>query len=486
MNTGGRIPSTEVFKAVRPFTVDRFGSSLSFFALLRILLLSLSTLSGSPYLRAQDCVTEGKDHLKEGRDAEALATFDRCKQANEKDADAYFYSGIALMAGGNPVEALVELEQATDLDPEEAEYALALADALSGLGQRTAALEVLGLFDEQAKVDQLEGEQLWLLSDIYFRTEQFDQALKLLDGMEANTAEDPRVDFRRAQIHMSTSNLDEALRFFQKSAQGLPGTAPPLFGAGVVLRLQNKPEAAKEALLQALQFELTNPEYLWQLAEVCLALNEPEEAIQYLKRIENSESIFPEIYRLLGESYRRLGDPEKSREYLNKFQEVRSTLQEEQTRNQEVQSLIARGEEKLQESAVQEAQTLFEQALQKAPDNWLAHSYLAKIYLSSGFLHFSYRHLSRMVELDPESVEGNYLLASYWYRRGDFQQARRYAEKAKVRYPGSGALRNLLGNIYLELSQPDKAIQEYTAAVRLNPERSDFRRNYESLLKNRQ
>jgi tetratricopeptide (TPR) repeat protein len=437
--------------------MDPFRSFFSLFALYRILLLSLPTLGLSPDLLAQDCVEEGKDHLKEGRIAQALASLDRCKEVHEKDAAAYFFSGIALMAGGNPVEALVELEQAVDLDPEE------------------------------AKVDQLEGEQLWLLSDIYFRTEQFDQALKLLDWMEANTAEDPRIDFRRAQIHMSTSNLEDALRFFEKAAQGMPGTAPPHFGAGVVLRLQNKPEAAKEAMLQALQLEPNNPEFLWQLAEVCLTLNKPDEALQYLTRIENNSAYPPpEIYRLLGDSYRRMGDPDKSREYLNKYQDVRRALQEDEARNQEAQSLIARGEEKLEENAVDEAKGLFEQALQKTPDDWLAHSYLAKIYLSSGFLQFAYHHLSRMEELDPEALEGNYLLASYWYRRGDFQQAQQYAEKTKARYPGSGSLRNLLGNIYLELRQPDKAIQEYAAAVRLNPERSDFRSNYEALLKSQQ
>jgi len=462
-----------------------FRSSLSLFALLRILPLFLSTLSLSPYLYAQDCLEEGKDHLKEGRIAQALATLDRCKQENGEDAGAYFYSGIALLAEGNPVEGLVELEKAVDLDPEEAEYTLAFADTLSGLGQTASALEVLSLLDDEGKVNQLEGEQLWLLSDIYYRIEQLDKAMRLLDLIETKNAEDPRVDFRRAQIQMSTSNLEEALSLFQKSSERMPGTAPPHFGAGVVLRLQNEPEAAKEAMLQALHLEPTNPEYLWQLAEVCLALNEPEEAIQYLKRIENSESTFPEVYRLLGESFRRLGEPQKTREYLNKFQSENLALQEEQTRNQEVQSLLARGEEKLQENAVDEAKGLFEQVLAKAPDNWFAHNYLAKVYLSSGFLSFAYRHLSRMAELDPESVEGNYLLASYWYQRRDYPQARLHAEKAKARYPGSAALRNLLGNIYMALRQPDEALQEYAAAVRLNPERSDFRSNYESLRKNR-
>ncbi|MDA2934232.1 tetratricopeptide repeat protein, partial [Acidobacteria bacterium AH-259-D05] len=217
-------------------------------AFFRVVLLALLTLSASSYLQAQECVAEGKEHLKEGRIAEALVAFDRCKLANAEDSDAYFYTGIALAAGGNPIEAVSELGKAVDLDPEEAEYALGLADILSGIGQWAAATEALSIFDEESKVDQLEGEQLWLLADIYYRAEQFDQAMKLLERIENNNAEDPRIDFRRAQIHMNTSNLEDALHFFQKSAERMADTGPPHFGAGVVLRLQNKLDDAREEI----------------------------------------------------------------------------------------------------------------------------------------------------------------------------------------------------------------------------------------------
>ena len=313
---------------------------------------------------------------------------------------------------------------------------------------------------------------------------KFEQAMRMLDRIAVQDSEAAPVDFRRAQIHMDGSNLDQALVYFRKAAEGMPGMAPPLFGAGVVLRLQNKLEQAKQEILRAVELEPSNVEFLWQLAQVYLGLNQPLQAIDYLERIENSDNLFLEVYRLLGDAYRRLGDPVRAEESLEKFQAMSTSQQQAAALNEETQSVIARAEEKLQEGQVDEALELFQQSLEKSPDTWLAHNYLAKIYLSSGYPRLAYQHLSEMARLAPESVEGNYLLGQYWYQQSDFRQARLYAEKAKAKYPGSGVLRNLLGNIYLELGQREDAIQEYAAAVRLDPERSDFQRNYQVLLRN--
>jgi len=450
----------------------------------RVLTAALWVLVGVSDVRAQDCVEQGKEYLADERIADALALLDGCKQGDQEDAGAYFYTGIALAAKGNLVEAVIELEKAVTLDPDSAEYVLGFADILSGVGQWAPAEEILSFFDQEGKIDQLEAAQLWLLSDLYYRAEKFEPAMKILDRIADQNFEVAAVDFRRAQIHMDGSNLDQALVYFRKAAEGMPGMAPPLFGVGVVLRLQSKLEQAKREILRAVELEPSNVEFLWQLAEVCLGLNQPQQAIDYLERIEQSDNSFLEAYRLLGDAYRRLGDPERAEEYLEKFQALSTANQDAAALNEEIQSVIARAEEKLEEGQVDEALGLFEEALEKSPDAWLAHNYLAKIYLSSGYPRLAYPHLSEMIRLDPESVEGNYLLGQYWYQQSDFRQARLYAEKARAQYPGSGALRNLLGNIYLELGQREEAIQEYAAAVRLAPERSDFQRNYQVLLRN--
>ena len=150
----------------------------------RVLTVALWVLVGLSDVQAQDCVAQGKKFLQDERIADALASFDGCKQADQEDAGAYFYTGIALAAEGNLVEAVIELEKAVELDPDEVEYALGFADILSAIGQWAAAEEALSLFDQEGKVDQLETAQLWLLSDLYYRAERFELAMKILDRIE--------------------------------------------------------------------------------------------------------------------------------------------------------------------------------------------------------------------------------------------------------------------------------------------------------------
>ncbi len=123
------------------------------------------------------------------------------------------------------------------------------------------------------------------------------------------------------------------------------------------------------------------------------------------------------------------------------------------------------------------AQAMFEQAVEADPSRWDAHAYLAEMLLSSPDWARAYPQLVAMEKIDPDSVVGNYLLARYWYKSKEYERARVYAEKVKLSRPGNSELRDLLGSIYLGLGQNQKAREEYKAAVRLAPDRADFREN---------
>ncbi len=88
----------------------------------QVLVLALWAVFGLPGVQAQDCVEQGKEYLKEERIADALASLDRCKQTNQENAGAYFFTGLALAAEGNMIEALSELEKAVELNPDNVEF----------------------------------------------------------------------------------------------------------------------------------------------------------------------------------------------------------------------------------------------------------------------------------------------------------------------------------------------------------------------------
>jgi Flp pilus assembly protein TadD len=114
------------------------------------------------------------------------------------------------------------------------------------------------------------------------------------------------------------------------------------------------------------------------------------------------------------------------------------------------------------------------------PQSWEAHGYLAELLLDSDSWAAARPHLTAMEAIDPKSPVGNYLMATYQYRTKNLEQARSYAERVKAVRPENAELRNLLGNIHSSLGQTQQAIEEYSAAVQLAPDRSDYRHNLQA------
>ena len=69
----------------------------------------------------------------------------------------------------------------------------------------------------------------------------------------------------------------------------------------------------------------------------------------------------------------------------------------------------------------------FRKALEGDPNRWEPNAYLAEMNLNSGNLQSAYRYLQKLEELDPDSAVGNFLMARYWFKRRNYDQARLYA-----------------------------------------------------------
>ncbi len=423
---------------------------------------------------AEDQFNEGIQLLGRGRFTEAVAAFNRFKQTAPQDPRPYFYSGMALAQMEELSAAALELQEAVRLDPHQPEYVVYQASVLARLKQKDAALTALALFQKEDQVKQLTAAWLQLLAEAYLRLEKFDDALNILGLWAASDPEDPRIYFDRGKVYIALGRMDPALESFKKSVEKSTDNPEAYFELGKLLYQRNALVEAKRALREAVKRDSANPQYLYKLGVICLAGDEVEEGLEYLRRVEPSASVFPEIYFALGRAYQRKGDRIKGDEYRKKFQEATSGHREKEDRNRIADRFISQGVRQLDQGNEAEARNLFEGAVQADPNRWDPHAYLAEMFLSSGDLELAYPHLVKMEEIDPASVLGNYLMAKYWYQRKAFERARVYAEKVKASRPANSELRNLLGSIYIALGQREKAVQEFQAAVRLAPDRSDF------------
>ncbi|MEW5979569.1 MAG: tetratricopeptide repeat protein [Acidobacteriota bacterium] len=404
------------------------------------------------------------------------------RQINPTDSRSYFYMGIALAGLERLREADSELSEAVRLAPQRPEYRLFQASVLTDLGQKAAANSALTLFETRKNVGALTPDYLWFLSDIYYRLAAYKNALDMLELLSQQAPRDFRADLLRGRIQLLRGNHAAALDSFEKSIEKKPTQNPGAhYQMGLCLYDQGQFASSKVALQEALRHDENNPLYLHKLGVVCLALNQVDQAIGYLEAAQSAATKFPEVYYVLARAYRMKGEPAKEEVSLSRFQAINASERGGKDRKHESRELTLQGEERLHEGNQVRARELFEQSVRIDPGNWDAHWNLAKLYLDSGSLYLAHSHLVKMEGIDSNSVSGSYLMAMYWYRIGNYERARPYGERVRSFRPADPAVRNLLGNIYWGLGRKTEALEEYSSAVRLAPDRADYRRNLETV-----
>jgi tetratricopeptide (TPR) repeat protein len=166
-----------------------------------------------------------------------------------------------------------------------------------------------------------------------------------------------------------------------------------------------------------------------------------------------------------------------------RYKELFGAEEVEQERLRQLDELLNRGLQQAQTGKGREALATFLDAVEKDPDNWWIHNYLALLYMSFGAPGQALRHIQRMLDLDSDASDGHYFMALYWYHQKAFSAALEYAETAKRLRPGKPELRMLLGDILVGLNRPQDGLQEYDAARKLAPEREIFQTRYTTLSK---
>ncbi len=454
----------------------RFGMKrLAVFAL-----MAFSPATPSVAQNPESWLAKGQQLAAEGKTAQALQAFDRFKQHAPRDPRPYLYSGLALVKAGRPEDAGMELNQVMQMGPQTPEQAVVLARILDQMDRPQLAEEVLSNLQDASK---LNAEDHFFMAGLYQRRRQQEKALKAVERFVAMRPGDRRAHLLRGEIHLQAGELEEALSAFEKAVNSDRQDPEAQDGLGRTLHQGNNPEAAKKAFARAIELDPGNPSYLHLLGLTCLRLGRHQEALGHLEEASRSPQAFPRIFFDLGNAYRQAGDTALARQALTRYQELNSAEEEKKNRSQMVLQLVNQAQAQLQAGAVNEGRNSLMRAVEADPGHWLAHSLLAKIYLSSGASRLARQHVEAIQGINPDTSEGNYLLAFYLYQQRDYQQARPAAEQSRLLRPGNADLRNLLGNIYLALGERRMALQEYTAAANLAPDRFDFAANRDTLAK---
>jgi serine/threonine protein kinase/tetratricopeptide (TPR) repeat protein len=143
-------------------------------------------------------------------------------------------------------------------------------------------------------------------------------------------------------------------------------------------------------------------------------------------------------------------------------------------RNEQARELIAAGRELGFHDTVRDfdrARSCFEKALQLEPGSAVAHAYLASAaaahthYIAdTNLLSFARREVEEALSLAPNSGEALRVLAGINYQEGQLRKALEAAFRAIETSSPDGMSVALLGRVYYELGQPDRALRWFQLA----------------------
>ncbi len=82
--------------------------------------------------------------------------------------------------------------------------------------------------------------------------------------------------------------------------------------------------------------------------------------------------------------------------------------------------------------------------------------------------------LQKALEIDPDSLAANTLLALYWQRQGQLEEAQEVLRRLSGIYPDNPALLAELGSVLAKGGELDAALSAFQAAVELEPRQADY------------
>ncbi|MDX1919167.1 MAG: tetratricopeptide repeat protein [Candidatus Caenarcaniphilales bacterium] len=190
--------------------VKTFSNSLN-----KILISSLFLLLAS-CSQSANILDEGHKHYDEGKYKESLEKYSQAVKEDPKNAEAYFYKGLAEEKTDDYKGALVDYDKAIELKPKEADYYNNRA-VIKGLTDNFKGAvddldEAIKLNDKEPEYYMNRGINKSGLNQLAQATEDLDKAIEL----KADYAD---AYFNRGVLYGKIEALDKAMEDFKKAKE---------------------------------------------------------------------------------------------------------------------------------------------------------------------------------------------------------------------------------------------------------------------------
>ncbi|MEZ6183860.1 MAG: tetratricopeptide repeat protein [Planctomycetota bacterium] len=270
--------------------------------------------------------------------------------------------GEQLVDAGQPAEAQAAFEAVLRAWPADARAAAGLGRALAAQGQLPQAAQAL----ETALAAHADDPDLLLVrGQLRYLEGDVQAAEKALEAAVGAAGPEGTLSFRAAHTALGLSrllagDLTEAEAAFV-AADGDPGFAPARVGRGLVAEFQNDPDAARTHYEEAARLDPQDPEAHYSLAQLQLAAGQLEQAETSLRAALQAGYVLELGVTSMVEVARARKDAAAATRLLELLYRVEEAP--------DARLLSALGNAYLGHERVEDAEGLFRQALEQAPDH---------------------------------------------------------------------------------------------------------------------
>jgi tetratricopeptide (TPR) repeat protein len=493
-----------VFAPSRPGAGDRrcpvTGAAIKHTGVFRlglILTLVAACLSGctrDPNVRKQKYLESGERYFEKGQYAEAAIQFKNAVQIDSGFADAHYRMAQALLKLQQWGPAYQELGRTIELQPENYQARIDLANlVIAGRDFKQAKEQTDLLLDKQPNNPQVHIA----LANLQIGQENLPGAMQEMQkaiALDPGSWE-PYLDL--ALIQTRADLPDAAEVNFKKAAELNPKGVQAQLALGGYYQSRSRFPEAEEQFRRAMELDPKDPDPPAALARLYVSEGKNAQAEDFLKQ---AKARFPDNstgYRMLGDFYFATGDLDKAAaEYAVIYHDhpkdiqvkknyiqlliLKSRVDEARKLNDEIlaiapndsEGLIYRGQIQLRDGHASDAAQTLQNALKNDPGNAVAHYHLGLALDQLGNPARALDEWRAAVRLRPDLVDAQRALANAAVRSGDMNAMEQAATQIINQQPGSpdGYAMRALSKINRQ--QFSAAAEDVKKAIDVAPQRA--------------
>ena len=378
----------------------------------------------------------------------------------------YFMNGQLLMNQGDFAMAIIEFQQALNLDPNVGEIHLAIAECYWNIGKPELSKNHL---ETAIKKDPNDPKALQMIADQLIIQKKYDEAEKYFFQLRKLNPENVRYIIALAELKKIDKNLREAMNLYLEAFSKEPNRYDLLETAGRFAINLNDAVKAK-SIFKDLSKAIPNEErYLQIFIDLVSRSNSFNEGIAHIEELNNIHGETLERRGQLGLLYYRSGSTEKARELL------KSVIEDSPKNPNYYFSLF---DIYMESENYNKAAELGDMLIANYPEDWRGYYSRSLVYMNENDSEAIIDLLEPVSEAFSNTFSIQYLIGIAHSRMKQYDLAMSYYQKSQKIEPNSTSLMHSMAILYDAIKEWDKSDEIYIDLINVDSLDAQALNNY--------